>query len=145
MKKGILILLFFLMLLSGTFTQDISNVSIHSIGETQISVIQQCCYPCHPGVLFINLHDNENTNVKAAEQYLNEIGGRLINIENNGERLINFRHRGEHFTFDPNRIFSSAGIDSTIKLLSSRYNSGAAKEVSKFTEYQIVRSSVKSI
>lgn len=96
MKKGVLIVLFLLMLLTGTFTQDNSFVSNYTIGETKISVIEQCCYPCHRGVLFINLHDNENASVKAAEQYLNEIGGRLINIENNGERLINFRHRGEH-------------------------------------------------
>lgn len=129
-----MILLLSLGLLACTSTHDTSSVKIYSIGETEITVIEQCCYPCHPGVLFVNVHDNESTSVKAAEQYLSEIGGRLINIENNGERFINFRHKGQYFTFDPNRIFSSAGIDTTIKLLSSKYDTGAAKEVSKFAE-----------
>jgi len=117
-----------------TFTQDKSFANIYTIGETKVSVIEQCCYPCHAGVLFVNLHDNEKTSVKAAEQYLNEIGGRLINIQNNGERLINFKHKGRTYTFDPNRIYSAAGIDSTITILSSRYNANAAKEVSKFAK-----------
>ncbi len=132
MTKLVLILLIFLILLSVPFTSDFSYVRLYLIGETKVSVIEQCCYPCHHRVLFINLHDNESTSVKAAEQYLNEIGGRIINIENNGERFINFRHKDQYFSFDPNRIFSPAGIDSTIKLLSSCYDPGAAKEVSKF-------------
>ncbi len=76
MKKNVLILLLSLALFTCTFTQDVSRVTIYTIGETKVSVIEQCCYPCHRGVLFVNLHDNETTSVKAAEQYLNETGGR---------------------------------------------------------------------
>ncbi len=132
MKKVVLFLLLSLTLFACTFTRDISYVKMYSVSETKIAVLEQCRYPCHPGILFVNVHDNENTSVKAAKQYLHEIGGRLINIENNGERLINFRHKGRYFSFDPNRIFSSAGIDSTIKILSDHYDLSAAKEVSKF-------------
>lgn len=137
MKKIVLILLLSLILFTCTFTQDVSHARIYSIGDTKISVIDQCCYPCHSKVLFVNLHDNETTSVKAAEQYLNKVGGRLINIENNGERLINFNHKGQYYTFDPNRIFSPAGIDSTITILSLRYDSNAAHEVLKFAQFLI--------
>lgn len=135
--KVVLILLLSITLFTCTSTKDIRYVKMYSIGETKISVVEQCCYPCHPGILFVNVHDNENTSVKSAERYLNEIGGRLINIENNGERLIDFLHKGQYFAFDPNRIFSNAGIDSTIKILSARYDPNAAKEVSRFAELLI--------
>ena len=68
---------------------------------------------------FINLHNNEKTSLNAAKQYLNKIGGRLINIENNGERLINFKYNGFNYIFDPNRIYSASGIDTTITILST--------------------------
>lgn len=104
----------------------------YTIGETKVSVAERRCYPCDPRVLFVNVHDNETTSVKAAEKYLEEIGGRIINIENNGQRLVDFKHNGVSFTFDPNRIYSSAGIVSTISILSLRYDPDAAKEVSDF-------------
>lgn len=134
MKKRVLILLLLLELIGCTSKRHVSSVKKYSIGETKISVIEQCYSPCHPGILLINLHNNENTSLKAAKQYLNEIGGRLINIQNNGERLISFKHKGKNFFFDPNRIYSPAGIDSTITILSSHYNANAATEVSNFAK-----------
>jgi hypothetical protein len=134
MKKIVFILFISFGLFSCSFPQDMSFVSRYSIGETEVSILEQCCQPCHPGVLFVNLHDNEKTSVKAAEQYLTQIGGRLINIQNNGERLINFKYKGLAYTFDPNRIYSPAGIDSTITILSTRYNIAAASEVAKFAK-----------
>lgn len=137
MKEIFVILLFSSISFTCNKKHDVSNVTIYLIGETKVSVVEKRCYPCDSHVLFVNLHDNEITSVKAAEQYLNEIGGRIINIENNGERLINFRYKGEDFTFDPNRIYSSAGIDSTITILSLHYNSDAAKEVADFAKHFI--------
>lgn len=134
MKKRVLILLLLLELIACTSTRPVSSVKRYSIGETKISVIEQCYSPCNPGILFINLHNNESTSLKAVKEYLTEIGGRLINIQNDGERLINFKHKGEDYSFDPNRIYSSAGIDSTITILSSHYNANAAREVSKFAK-----------
>lgn len=134
MKKNCLFLLISITLFYCSKTKDVSYIKTYAIGETSVSVIEQCCYPCHPGVLFVNLHDNEKTSVKAAQKYLSVIGGRLINIQNNGERLINFKLGRLNYTFDPNRIFSAAGIDSTITILSLQYNANAAKEVSKFSK-----------
>lgn len=132
MKEIFLIVLFSFISFSCNKKHDVSNVTTYSIGETKVSVVEKRCYPCDPRVLFVNVHDNETTSVQAAEKYLEKIGGRIINIENNGERLINFSHKGQSFTFDPNRIYSPAGISSTITILSSCYDPDAAKEVSDF-------------
>jgi len=132
MKKLVFILLFSFAFFSCTYTQDASFVNTYTVGETKISIREQCCYPCHPGILFVNVHDNEKTSVKAAEQYLNEIGGRLINIQNNGERLISFKLKGKTYWFDPNRIYSATGIDTTLTILSARYSVEAARELAKF-------------
>lgn len=134
MNKIILILLFSFIFFTCIEKHDVSNVTRYSIGETKVSVVEKRCYPCDQGIVFINVHDNETTSVKAAEQYLNEIGGRIINIENNGERLINFSYKGESFTFDPNRIYTSEGINSTLTILSRRYDTDAAKEVADFAK-----------
>jgi len=134
MKKSILILLFSFIFFTCHKKHDVSHVTTYPIGETKVSVVEKRCYPCDQRVLFVNLHHNETTSVKAAEKYLEEIGGRIINIENNGERLINFRYKGDRFTFDPNRIYSTAGINSTITTLSLRYDPDAAKEVADFAK-----------
>lgn len=132
MKKVALILLFSFIFFTCRPKRQVSDVTVYSIGETKISVVERHCYPCNSHVLFVNLHHDETTSVEAAKQYLDKIGGRIINIENNGKRLVNFRFNNEIFTFDPNRIYSSAGIRSTITILSPRYDSAAAKEVAGF-------------
>jgi hypothetical protein len=134
MKKTVIILLLSLELVTCTSPGNVSSVKIYSIGETKVSVIEQGCSHCHPGVLLVNLHNNESTSLKAAKQYLNEISGRLVYIQNNGERLIKFKDQDKDYLFDPNRIYSTAGIDSTITILSSHYNANAAAEVSKFAK-----------
>ncbi len=134
MKDIFLILLFSFLFSICNRKHNVNHITTYTIGETKVSVVEKRCYPCDPKVLFVNVHDNETTSVQAAEKYLEEIGGRIINIENNGERLINFRHKGVSFTFDPNRIYSSAGIDSTITILSMRYDEDAAKEVADFAK-----------
>ncbi len=132
MKEIFLILLFSFTFFTCNRKHDTSHITAYTIGETKVAVVEKRFYPCDQSVLFVNVHDNETTSVKAAEKYLEEIGGRIINIENNRERLISFRYKGHNFTFDPNRIYTSAGIASTITILSLRYDPNAAKEVSDF-------------
>lgn len=79
----------------------------------------------------INLHSNEDASVKAAMAVLEKHGGTLIKIENNRQRVIRFRLKGVNYSFDPNRIFSAAGIDQTLRE-NSRVNIAAAAEIEKF-------------
>jgi hypothetical protein len=84
-------------------------------------------------IVCINLHDNETTSVEAARSVLELKGGTLIKIENNKQRVVHFKLRGITYGFDPNGIFSKAGIEKTLKENSST-NALAIQEIEKFAQ-----------
>ena len=65
-------------------------------------------------IVYINVHENEQTSVAAAKEVLGKNVGILIELKSKGERLISFSLNNTRYTFDPNRIFSAAGIRSTL-------------------------------
>lgn len=79
------------------------------------------------GLTFLNLHDDENTAVEAARFALEHFGGRLIELQHTGERNVRFSLGDTSYAFDPNRIFTANGIDSTLARHGS--SSGAAADV----------------
>ena len=117
----------------------------HKLGDRTISfkVIQygqsvnSCC---------INVHDNEITAVQAARSILEQEGGILIKIENNAQRIISFKFKAVIYSFDPNRIFSRAGIRLTLKA-KGKINPLAIVEVEKFAAHllQLIPDSVSCI
>ncbi|QEC53297.1 hypothetical protein EDD80_10331 [Anseongella ginsenosidimutans] len=66
-------------------------------------------------VHFLNLHDDENTAVKAALQVMEEKGGRLVELKHSGERLVKFPTGNRSYQFDPNRMFTAEGRKATLK------------------------------
>ena len=66
-------------------------------------------------MVLINLHDDENTGVEAAQQLLRQNGGRLIQLRHDGTRLISFQLEGTTYTFDPNRMFTDLGARLTLE------------------------------
>ncbi len=66
------------------------------------------------GLTFVNLHDNENTSVKAALVLLDSIGGRLIELSHSGDRNIQFSLKSKQYEFDPNRMFTDLGARSSL-------------------------------
>jgi hypothetical protein len=103
---------------------------LHKLGDKTIPIkvlqygeaVINCC---------INLHDDESTAVQAAKNVLEQKGGRLIKIDNSGQRMISFSFKGATYTFDPNRIFSRSGIELTLKT-KGKINPLAVIEVEKF-------------
>jgi hypothetical protein len=85
------------------------------------------------GIVCINLHDNENTSVMAAQSVLESKGGTLIKIENNRQRVIRFRLHNNFYSFDPNRIFSRKGIKESLRE-NQRVSPAAIDEVEKFAD-----------
>lgn len=79
-------------------------------------------------VVYINLHENEQTSVVAGREVLSKNSGILIELRSKGERLISFTSGDQVFTFDPNRIFSSAGIRSTLTEY-SMYDPDAERDI----------------
>ena len=67
------------------------------------------------GLTFVNLHDDENTSVKAALVVIDSIGGRLIELRHSGERNIRFEMSSSTYEFDPNRMFTDKGTKKSMK------------------------------
>jgi hypothetical protein len=112
-NKPALALLFFLsaLLIPGCATPGSREVTFR-VGDTQVRalVVQQgAATPT-----MINVHDNENTSVLAGRRVLSEASGRLIELSHSGHRLVTFQLGGLTYRFDPNRIFSDAGIRETL-------------------------------
>jgi hypothetical protein len=61
----------------------------------------------------------------AAQQFLKEHGGQLIQINHTGNRNITFNLNRKPFSFDPNRMFTPVGRKETLTNL-SKYNEQAA-------------------
>lgn len=66
------------------------------------------------GPCFINLHENEQTSVAAARAVLALSAGRLVRLCSRGRRHVVFWDGIRPHVFDPNRIFSDAGIRQTL-------------------------------
>jgi hypothetical protein len=83
----------------------------------------------------VNVHDDENTSVRAGEAVLRESSGRLIELAHSGQRHVTFQLGGESYRFDPNRIYTDAGIRSTLTR-QGNYSEAAHAAVRQFaTEF----------
>ena len=67
------------------------------------------------GLRYLNLHENEQTAVLAAADLLRTVPGQLIELRSRGRRVVSFRDGLRPLAFDPNRIFSDAGIQQTLR------------------------------
>ena len=67
----------------------------------------------------LNVHDDEDTSVEAGLTNIRQHGGRVIEFVHTDQRLITFGLGGVKYTFDPNRIFSEAGVKATLEKHSS--------------------------
>ena len=104
----------------------------HKIGDRNFA-IKIFQYGDSGNLVCINLHDNEGTSVEAAKSILKQRGGKLIKIENNKQRLIQFRLKGVLYSFDPNRMFSKIGIEQTLKE-HRKFSPVCIPEVEKFAQ-----------
>jgi len=63
----------------------------------------------------VNLHDDENAAVEAGAAVLQHAGGKLIELAHGGTRRVEFSLNRREYSFDPNRIFSPAGVRATVR------------------------------
>ncbi len=64
--------------------------------------------------LYINLHDDEQTSVEAADRIRERTGAFLVELRHTGRRNIRFSLGAEAFAFDPNRMFTPEGRRQTL-------------------------------
>lgn len=63
-----------------------------------------------PNVNFLVIHDNEDTGVKAAFEYIRFSGGSVVDSQYGDVRNYNINHQGRKYQIDPNKIYSSYGV-----------------------------------
>ncbi|MCF6240585.1 MAG: hypothetical protein L3J74_04480 [Bacteroidales bacterium] len=140
MKRSFVFIFFFVLIFSckentnikNDNNQIIENALSFKLGD---SLIIFKIYSSGTGnIIYFNLHDDENTAVEAAENILNKITGKLIEIKASGERLISFNIDTSVYKFDPNRIFTPAGRKATLERY-SKYTQQADSVVEKFALY----------
>jgi hypothetical protein len=68
-----------------------------------------------PGLTYLNLHDDENTSVRAALDGIKRHGGSVFELQHTGTRNITFKLDGIKYEFDPNRMFSDNGAAASLE------------------------------
>ena len=62
------------------------------------------------GLTYFHPHEDEVTSYKVAKEIVDEYGGVLYSIVQNGERCLSVEYKNKIFIFDPNRMFTKDGI-----------------------------------
>lgn len=63
-----------------------------------------------PNVNFLVIHDNEDTGVKAAFEYIRFSGGSIVDSQYGDVRNLSFSYIDRNYQIDPNKIYSAYGI-----------------------------------
>lgn len=96
----------------GQVVRDASECVPLQVGETEVELAVHRTGDA--GTAFLVLHDNEQTAVEAGLEAIRD-GGRLVEVRSRGERLLEARRDGRVWRFDPNRIFTEAGAEATLR------------------------------
>lgn len=83
------------------------------IGDTKIHAL--VTQVGESALTMVHLHEDEKTSAEAGRAVLEKHGGRLIQLVHSGRRRVSFSLDGASYSFDPNRIFSRAGVESTLR------------------------------
>lgn len=133
-KNGIIaILLFFSQFHFLAFTQSNLEYESVKIGEDEVDLVYQKGNFLE-GVLFLNLHEDEQTSIEAVrkyngiKQYIN-----FMYLCHSGERRIEYFLEKEWYSVDPNRIFTEVGITKTLNDRNN-YSDTAASAISNLSE-----------
>ena len=119
----------FIILLSFFETGSIHHYMVN-VGDARVYIQQQ---KNGDGKTFVHLHQSEKTALKAARTIVRQDGGCLITLIHSGSRNIVFTLNKKQYEFDPNRIFTDAGIKKTLAEFSD-YTPQAATEVKKLAD-----------
>lgn len=63
-----------------------------------------------PNINFLVIHDNEDTGVKAAFEYIRFSGGSIVDSQYGDVRNYSFNYQDRKYQIDPNKIYSPYGI-----------------------------------
>jgi hypothetical protein len=81
------------------------------LGETRVRVVVAEIKPKGKhGLIYFHPHENEHGSAVVTRHVIDQIGGKLVEIRSEGDRLITFHLKGSVYSFDPNRMFTDIGL-----------------------------------
>lgn len=105
------------------FTQE------YKLGRTKISLVKQIASE-PKDFIFFNMHENEQTSIKAIKSFAKEHLVNFIYLKHSGKRRIDFELHSK-YSFDPNRIFTPKGRKATL-LDGASHSDKAQRMVAEF-------------
>ncbi|MGY3053978.1 hypothetical protein ACVWYG_002180 [Pedobacter sp. UYEF25] len=91
-----------------------TDTSKIKIGNLNINLVKYSYKP--NGVRFLVVHDNEDTGVRAAFEYIRWSGGELIDSQYGSVRNYNFIYMDDPYHIDPNAIYTEIGVKTRLKM-----------------------------
>jgi len=136
MQEGIVMKLIWAMLLTGMpclgFTQDMPQTASDTIfcGDARIFFYNRCYDDTVTKISFVHVHEDETTAVAAANRLMDTLHrGYFVTWQCQQQRFVDFKQQGIHYRFDPNRIYTPAGIRATLKNNAGNFSDSAALAV----------------
>jgi hypothetical protein len=133
-----LTLLFLSLIALKSYSQQIAKVKsdtlTYSLFNKKISILTHN-FGDNPGINFLVLHDDENTGVQAAYEFMQVNGGRIVELEYGNVRYIEFKTKlPKVFKFDPNRIYSNVAIYESLMMRGGVSSREAIDSITKFAD-----------
>jgi len=116
------------------FAAMTTDSSFIKIGDLNINLVKYSYQP--NGIKFLAIHDNEDTGVKAAFDYIRWNGGEITDSQYGGGRDYVFTHMSDDYRIDPNAIYTQRGVNSRLK--KSPYSSTEAEQLILAAGKQII-------
>lgn len=107
----------FILLIFATSTSaqaDSGMVRTIQIGDSTIQILQEYG-GTKDTILFINVHEDEQTSIDAVVHYASISPLHFVRLKHNETRRIDFSLRGKNYSVDPNRIFTGRGRRKTLR------------------------------
>lgn len=81
------------------------------LGSTNVHLVQTTGVS---GPSYFHPHENEHTSADVTRAFVKQEGGSLLEIQCQGQRRITFALNDRTYSFDPNRMFTDAGLEATM-------------------------------
>jgi hypothetical protein len=133
--KAIAVLVFFAFIFFNAHAQGDSSDSSHNflVGRTTITY-KSTCHGTQSGVVFISLHENEETAAVTANRFLDSLGSHcLVQLVHDKQRLLSVSFLGKTYRLDPNRMWSKQGLEANLRYLNKRFPDELVTQLQRHT------------
>lgn len=104
-------------------------------GDARIIFISSCNKDSTQKISFVHVHENETTALEAATKVLDKLQKNcFVTWQCQQKRFVDFTLDGVQYQFDPNRIYTQAGIEATIRANKRAYSPAAASAVKQVAD-----------